>query len=170
MTPLILAAAVGVFVGTFYALGLRINATESLPLGIYRTTAGPVARGTLVAACLPENLARAGLERGWLRPGDCPGDVAPVLKEVVALPGDFVMVSDEGLIVNGGRIPRTARVAADSAGRPVEAIPTGFYRVGFGEVWLIANANPRSWDSRYYGPIPIENIRTPMRLLITWSR
>lgn len=170
VTPLALAAVLAFSVAKPDAFGIRLNLTESQPLGLYQSAPGPLARAGLVAVCLPQNLAIQGRNRGWLRPGDCPGGVAAVLKEVVALPGDFVTVSDAGLSVNGGRIAHTQRQALDSKGRPVEAVSAGFYRVSFGEVWLVANASPRSWDSRYYGPVPLDAIRTPMRPLITWSR
>jgi type IV secretory pathway protease TraF len=33
--------------------------------------------------------------------------------------------------------------------------PYGKFTAGPEEVWLIATRNPRSFDSRYFGPVPV---------------
>ena len=37
-----------------------------------------------------------------------------------------------------------------------------------GEVWLYAGATERSWDARYYGPVPDSLLRGVLRPLWTW--
>ena len=44
----------------------------------------------LVAACLPAEIARTGLTRGYLREGDCPAAAEPVAKVIGAVPGDVI--------------------------------------------------------------------------------
>jgi conjugative transfer signal peptidase TraF len=141
--------------------------TRSVPPGLYLLTYGPPRRGGFLVVCLPERLGTYGRERGYLAPGPCPGGASEVLKRVAALPGDVVEVTDGGLVVNGEPLPATARRALDSAGRAVETIPAGRYRVEPGTLWLYATHSPRSWDSRYYGAIPLVGVRSSARRLLS---
>ena len=152
------------------ALGLRINATASMPLGVYRVAPmgqARLVRGTLVAICHTGEALRVALSRGYLRPGPCRGNVEPLLKRVAAVAGDAVAVSDAGVRVNGSVLPNSGRVARHCNDRPVPRIPAGTYRMPAGTVWLFAPV-ARSWDSRYYGPQMISNvvgIATPLLLV-----
>src|SRR5580700_9925449 len=68
--------------------GLRVNTTNSLPLGIYRITNDPTA--PLVEFC-PEGVFSAlSSSRGYRPPGRCPDRAAPLLKPVIAHSGDIV--------------------------------------------------------------------------------
>lgn len=139
---------------------LRYPTTDSAPPGLYLLTYGEPVRGSWAVACLPRTVAELGRRRGYLRPGRCPAASSPVLKRVAALAGDQVLVTETGLVVDGEPLPRTARRSHDSHGRPVPSIPLGLYRVAPGEVWLYSDHSPASWDSRYYGPIPLAGVRS----------
>ena len=90
-------------------------------------------------------------ERGYLAPGwGCDGGVAPLLKQVVALPGDWVDVSPDGIRVNGREIANSARLAVDGAGRPMPPPAAG--EVPAGHIWLFSG-HAQSFDSRYFGPV-----------------
>ena len=56
--------------------------------------------------------------------------------------------------VNGERLANSATMAQDSAGRSLKHVVWGKRRVGADEVWLFGLNNRRSWDSRYFGPVP----------------
>jgi type IV secretory pathway protease TraF len=45
---------------------------------------------------------------------------------------------------------------------------SGAYRVGTGEVWLFGFNDTRSWDARYFGPVPLTGIRGVLRPVVTW--
>jgi conjugative transfer signal peptidase TraF len=159
---------------TFAVLGsffnLRITLTDSsTPAGVYRLVAGaPIRRGVLVAACLPQATARQGLTRGYLRRGDCPAGAEPVAKLIGALPGDAVTVEPGGVAVNDVNFRHSQVAAHDSAGRPLAHVPFGPRSVSSGEVWLFGFNDARSWDSRYFGPIPFASICGSLKPLITW--
>jgi conjugative transfer signal peptidase TraF len=155
---------VGVFVLTLGSVA-RLNVSPSAPLGLYRAVDRPVARGDLVVACVPVVAARLARERGYLAGGACPGDVQPVLKRVGAIPGDRVEVFPDGVTVNGRRLPGSATAAVDSSGRALPHAPWGATAVGRDEVWLLATDVPRSWDSRYFGPVPLDSVRAARPLL-----
>lgn len=134
----------------FVTQGFRLNLTPSLPLGLYRLDEGPIERGALVAACLPLDHGLEGRRRGYLSRGGCPGDVSPVLKRVGAVGGDIVVVTPAGVFVGGERL-QVAAPQEDSRGRPLKPLPAGDYRLEPRELWLYT-PEPRSWDSRFYGP------------------
>lgn len=155
--PLIAAAVFTlVFLGP-HALGLRINTSTSMPRGLYRAVGDTLQPGAVVAACLPQSVAQIGLERHYLGPGECPGGAEPVVKVAVALGGDLVEVTAEGVEVNGERLPSSTPLAVDRGGRPLT--PHVFrQRLARGEVWLHSSYEARSWDSRYYGPVAEEDV------------
>jgi conjugative transfer signal peptidase TraF len=145
-------------------LGLRINISPSLPAGLYITTDA----GKLVEFCPAEPFASVAITRGYRTPGACADGGAPLLKPVVATTGDVVDVLPGGLDVNSIRIPNTAPLAADSKGRPLTHWPFGRYTVSAGMVWVASSYNGRSFDSRYFGPVPVTAIRDRVRPLVSF--
>jgi conjugative transfer signal peptidase TraF len=136
--------------------GLRINLTASMPLGIYRVVVmhpRSVRVGMLVAVCAPAKAAEVARRRGYLLKGACAYETETLLKQVVAVGGDEVIVTVKGLVVDGRLLPNSAALVADHAA----AWPVGRHRVADGMLWVYAN-HPRSWDSRYWGPVPLGNV------------
>jgi conjugative transfer signal peptidase TraF len=148
--------------------GLRLNGTASMPQGLWQVGApvAPFRRGEIVTLCPPETLPfREAAARGYLPVGRCPGGLQPLVKPIAANAGDLVTVSAAGVTVNGAPVPGTAPVAWDSAGRPLSPFPAGVYRVAPGEVWLLSGHDSRSFDSRYFGPVPALNVQGVARPL-----
>lgn len=139
--------------------GYRINLTPSMPLGIWKKST-IVHRGSYVAACLPPDTGAAQLavERGYLPAGQCPGGFAPLLKQIVAIPGDTVTLTDEQVWINEILLRDSRVLSEDSAGRPLVPYPRGTYQVPPNEYWLFATNLPQSFDSRYFGPVPESSI------------
>jgi conjugative transfer signal peptidase TraF len=154
-------------VGGTWLWGLRLNMSRSAPRGLYRTLATSPARGAFIAACLPPEVARFGRTRGYVGPGDCPGDVQAVIKQVIAGPGDTVDVNPAGVVVNGRLVPSSATAAADSAGRPLPHVTWGRHVVPREHVWLHGPGDARSWDSRYFGPLGVAQIRATVTPVLT---
>ncbi len=172
--PLVLGALLATPILAFWLADLRIAFTGSAcPPGIYRATAlrpgDALARGELVLVCLPETLARFAVERGYLARGAGCGDgVEPVGKRIGALAGDAVKVAPEYVVVNGMLLPNSASRTRDSRGRHVPHVAFGMHPVKDGEVWLFGEADPRSWDSRYFGPVPTNAVRAELKPVIRW--
>lgn len=168
----ILGPAIGValLVGLGRVFRLRISLTDSAaPAGIYRIVSGLTPyRGQLVGACLPASIAQEGLARGYLRKGDCPGGIEPVAKIVEALPGDVLELQPGWVSVNGQVFPDSAVAVHDSIGRPLPHVPWGRRQVAPGEVWLFGFHNVRSWDARYFGPVPLSGVRGILKPILTW--
>jgi conjugative transfer signal peptidase TraF len=145
-------------------IGVRLNASPSLPIGLYVVTSDPTAR--LVEFCPDEPAASVGLERGYRSRGNCLDGGTPLLKPVVATAGDLVQVSRSGLAVNGRMLPNTEPQIRDTRGRAMKSVPDGTYAVASGTVWVASSYHPRSFDSRYFGPIPVAAIRHRLRPLL----
>jgi conjugative transfer signal peptidase TraF len=164
------AIAMGLLVVLGWVLGLHISLTDSAaPAGIYRLARGlSIERGQLVGACLTASIAQQGLARGYLARGDCPGGAEPVAKVVLALPGDLLEVAPAGISVDGKPFADSAVAVRDSIGRPLPHVAWGRHLVAPGEVWLFGFHNPRSWDARYYGPVPLSAVRGILKPIVIW--
>ena len=164
-----IAIVTALLIAVGHALGVLISNTDSAaPAGVYRVVARGIERGGLVAACLPIRIAQEGLARGYLRTGACVGNAEPVGKIVGALPGDSVEIEPGWVAVNGARFARSKVATHDSADRPLPHVAWGSHRVGPGQVWLFGFNDRRSWDSRYFGPIPLANVRGEIEPVVTW--
>jgi conjugative transfer signal peptidase TraF len=160
--------SVGSFLGVFQICdlaGIRINTSPSLPLGLYRVTSE--VQESLVEFCPAEPFASLAIERGYRNRGTCPDEAAPLLKPVVARVGDFVYLSGRGMEVNGRLLPNTAPLAVDTKGRPLVHWQFGRYAVPLGKLWVASSYNGRSFDSRYFGPVPVRSVRERLRPLLT---
>ena len=148
--------------------GIRINTSYSLPMGLYMRTKDP--RADLIEFCPEGRFAVESSERGYRTSGFCPDGAVPLLKPIVAKPGDTIEMSARGITVNDHLLPQTAPVAKDRLGRYLEAWPNGRYTVAAGTVWVASSYNRGSYDSRYMGPIPTRLIRSRLKPLWTLQR
>jgi len=158
LRPAVLSTGIASAVVLALCSVVRLNVSPSVPLGLYRVVDEPVARGVLVVACVSPAAARLARERDYLGKGSCPGGAQPVLKRIGAVPGDLVDLEPSGVAVNGERLPDSAPAMSDSRGRPLPHAPWGRTVVAPGEVWLIGIETTRSWDSRYFGPVPLDHV------------
>ena len=167
---IVISCVVAVFVAgiaTAWLNGFRVNRTPSFPEGIWRLEAGPWTKGMIVMFCPPDNsIFRTGKERGYIPNGMCPGWYAPLIKRIVAVSGDHVVVSKSGVFVNGVKLKNSGLFKTDSAGRPLWPAKSGAVPQGF--VWLMSDYNPQSFDSRYFGAIPVQQIQGPAKLELRW--
>lgn len=151
-------------------LGLQMNITDSLPIGIYHRVDTTVQRGDTVLFCLNKQPANLALQRGyltkqWLNNG-CPLNARSLMKSVAAVQGDTVVVNDSGVTVNGELIANSRPLTEDGNGRPMPTFTTNT-TVPEKTVWVVSDYNPYSWDSRYYGAVPTTNILSVVRPLFT---
>lgn len=159
---------VAVILGTFLAfgfLGIRFNSSPSLPVGLYVVTADEHAH--LVEFCPSEPFASLSIVRGYRDQGVCADGAAPLLKPVVARAGDVVELSAGGISVNGKHLPNTAPLPKDSNGRQLQSWSFGRFIVQSGTVWVASSDHPRSFDSRYFGPVETSAIRHRLKPFLT---
>ncbi len=135
------------------------NASASAPIGLYRVLAPePIRRGDMVLARTPDSMRALAAERGYL-----PVNV-PLVKRIAGLGGDVVCAAGDDIFVGGRPVAR--RLDRDRLGRPLPGW-SGCRRLGDGEVFLLMEGVPDSFDGRYFGPVPASSIIG--RLVPLWT-
>lgn len=150
------------------AAGFRVNTSGSIPLGLYRTNSAQVRVGSYVQVC-PTNtvIFKEALNRGYISPGRCDGGYGYIFKKVLAAKTDTVQMTDSGMLINGRHVPFSAPLQHDAAKRPLSS---GRWKkvLSDNEFIIMTDNNPASFDSRYFGPIPRENIISVITPVLTW--
>lgn len=152
-------AAIATFVGIvgLGTAGFRVNVTPSEPLGLWRIVGVDrvLQNGDRVFVCPPvTDVMREALMRGYLRPGLCTGGFAPLIKTVAANSGQRIEIG--GLVrIDGRPLPHSRLMPRDGQGRRMVAFAGG--AVPPGEIYLHSDF-PGSFDSRYFGPLPVESV------------
>ncbi|WP_027038491.1 S26 family signal peptidase [Mesorhizobium ciceri] len=159
----IAAAAIGLALIGFAGLAqpapwLVWNASASAPIGLYRVAAGAPARGDLVLVRTPDYVAYLAAQRGYL-----PRNI-PLVKRLAALPTEHVCAFHDAIIIGGDIVAR--RLKTDAQGRPLPWW-NGCRALDRNEVFLLGSDTTRSFDSRYFGPVPAANIIG--RLVPLWT-
>ena len=137
-----------------------LNATESLPQGLYlRIPQWFLRDGDYVAYMPTEETSRIAVSRGWLQMNGL------LLKKIGAMPGEWY---DENPVnmqfaVRGKYMGQA--VSEDREGRDMP-VQYGVHVVS-AEEFLPIGTSPRSFDGRYTGTVPIENIRGKVIPLVT---
>jgi len=150
-----LASACGVAALAFAAfasprLRLIYNASASEPVGWYRIAPAAALRaGDLVLMRLPADAAALADRRGYL-----PSRV-PLLKRVGAVARQHVCVRGGVVRIDGVQVAVALR--ADRLQRPLPQWRQ-CRRLAEGELFLLSNVHPASFDSRYYGPVPLADV------------
>ncbi|NGO54523.1 S26 family signal peptidase [Allomesorhizobium camelthorni] len=134
------------------------NASASAPVGLYRVGFAAPARGDLVLVRPPEAVAELAEKRGYLPPN------VPLVKRLAALSGEHVCAFNEAIIIGGEIVAR--RLETDAQGRPLPWW-NGCRRLGRDEVFLLGGEATGSFDSRYFGPVPLASVIG--RLVPLWT-
>jgi conjugative transfer signal peptidase TraF len=154
--------------GFAYVAGIRLNTTPSIPVGVYRLTDEPIAKGAYVLFCPPPadvfDMAKA---RGYLGAGFCPGGYGHLMKKILAVKDDVVAIGAEGVQVNGQLLPLSAPIKADGGGRPLPEYHASWV-LGDSEVLVMSDSNSGSFDGRYFGSIQCSQIEGVIRPVFTW--
>lgn len=152
------------------AAGIRVNTSASIPQGLYRVVAEPLARGAYVLVCPPQRAVfDQARDRGYLGAGPCPGGYGYLMKRVLGVSGDDIAVADDGVRINGQLLVRSAPRGADGAGRPLPQIRTRLI-LAETELLLMSDARASAFDGRYFGPLPQESVVAVIQPLLTWPR
>ena len=150
LTTLAVAAVVLSTIGERSVPRFLWNASQSVPIGLYRLRAtGRLAVTDLVAVQPPEPTATFLADRHYL-----PRNV-PMLKRVLVLPGQ--MTCREHLIITVDGIAMGVARERDSRGRPLP-VWQGCRVVACGEVFLMNWQSANSLDGRYFGVLPASAI------------
>lgn len=151
--------------------GVVFNYTHSAPFGLYREEFESEATihdpAPYVFFCPDRRWPSMRGEPNYRDPmRTCPDGFSPLIKPVVAWPGDLVSVSANAIRVNGRPLPNSAPIERDSKGQQLRPFAHGEYRVGPNELWVVSSFSTRSFDSRYFGPIPLRSVHSWLRPLL----
>jgi conjugative transfer signal peptidase TraF len=150
ITMIAAAALVTATMGPKPAPSLVWNASESVPIGLYRVEpTGKLTVTDLVVAMPPEPLATFLSAAGYLPRG------VPLIKRVLALPGQTIC--RRGLAVSVDGIEMGLARERDSRGRPLPNWQECRV-VAKSDIFLMNWDEPASLDGRYLGPIAASSI------------
>lgn len=141
-------------------MGFRVNITDSIPFGLYRITSIKNIKNSYVIFCPDDRPTfNQGRDRGYIDSGLCPGGYGYLMKKVVATNGDKISATSEGIFVNQAFIPFSKPIPADGMNRTLPQWRTRDYQLKEYEVLTMTSQSEWSFDSRYYGPVHIGQIK-----------
>ena len=122
------------------------NASNSVPIGLYRLQPITTLAVTELVAIQPPDLLAAFLDlNGYLPIG------VPMLKRVLALPGQTVCRNGLAIAVDGIDVGEAQE--RDRRGRPLP-VWQRCRVIADGDVFVMNRQSADSLDSRYFGPLP----------------
>ena len=165
----VLVFSIVVIAGYFlYQAGFRINLTSSLPLGVWKIDKSftRIEKGDYVWFTPTKKIADFALERGYLKKNTkCENNTIPLLKIVYGLPGDTYSFHGDEIRINNIPVKNAKRREKDSKDRPMPKISNGIVKE---DQLFVLTMHSHSYDSRYYGAIPVKNVEGTARQIITW--
>lgn len=137
------------------AIRMIWNASASVPVGLYRIVSLDVSEGDrlevtdLAVVMPPDDLAGFLAERSYLPRG------LPLLKRVLALSGTTVCRTGAEITAYGMTYGQARE--RDGQGRPLP-VWQGCRTLRAGEAFFMNWDSPDSFDSRYFGPLPLTTV------------
>jgi conjugative transfer signal peptidase TraF len=141
---------------------ILINETPSEPVGFYRLIQHPEShyrRGMFVVFPVPPKLRELVYGRHWLRSG------IPLLKEILGLQGDRVCIYANRFEINRHFVGPV--FAVDREGHSLPQQP-GCFEIQPGYFFAASQYFERSFDGRYFGPLPLAILTGEARPLWTF--
>ena len=155
--PLLGVLCAAAIQGGLLVSGIVINTTPSLPEGFYQKKGRPVEKGCFVLFRLPTQELSS---RPYAREN--------LIKQVAAVAGDRVTVSAGGVSVNGSLLPNSTPLPVDMDGQALPHPELTDYTLKPDELLTMSTYNPRSFDSRYFGPVPRTSVIAVVAPALTW--
>ena len=149
--------------------GYILNNTSSYPIGIYKIIkTNFYKKGTLVSFCAPENDTIEKLVRFGFAPANetCKNGTPVLLKKIVAVENDYIELKDNHIYINSALQPKSKIFLVGSGGNILERQNNQTIKKGY--FWAMSDYNERSYDSRYFGQIPLKNIKGTAVPILLW--
>lgn len=168
LTALVLSGFSILFVSDW--LGLRFNHRQSVAPGFYWVVEKLPEKGDFVSFCpAQDSMTQMAFERGYIGFGNCPGHTERLLKIVYGTEGDIIELTQNGVKVNGALLPFSTTVTQDGLNRPLVPFAKKKLVLQATEFWVMTNRSPLSFDSRYFGPIRLNQVCAVVRPILTWK-
>lgn len=144
----------------FHAMGFRINLTESIPVGLYRIISTEPQKNTYVIFCPDDRQTfRLAKNRGYIDHGLYCNGYGYLMKKVVAVSGDILSVTNEGVYVNQMLIPYSKPKLKDGINRTLPQWQVMNYQLKENEIMTMTSQSEWSFDGRYYGLVHTRQIK-----------
>ncbi|MBO7072625.1 MAG: conjugative transfer signal peptidase TraF, partial [Acetobacter sp.] len=126
--------------------------------------------GSYVLLC-PENKEPfiTAQKRDYIGAGYCPGGLGYMFKRVAALPNDIITTTANGMYINGKLYPNSKPFKHDALNRVLPIWHAHQTRLKTGEVVLMTQGDQNSFDARYFGPLPQQQIVSVVQPILTWK-
>lgn len=162
--PILLLTILAIFVKTN---NIRINLTESYPVGLYKTDTHPSPKKKdLVVVCPPNTQAFKINNKEFIQPGkECGTGTISLIKKIAATAGDVVEVNKSGVWINGQKQTKS-KVYIFSPNMKKLHPCYGKHIISKNCVWIMSDYDDRSFDSRYFCEVPAANIIAKAKLLL----
>jgi conjugative transfer signal peptidase TraF len=155
-----------VIVSITYFMGIRVNTSKSFPPGMYIVSDAKVYnKNDLVLFCPPNKaVIQDAIERGYIDTGRCDSGTVPIIKRIVGMSGDYVEFTPT-VKINNSELQGSIRLKVDGENRALpQLLP---FTVSTNSFFAYSDHAPRnSFDSRYFGDVPMENILGNIRPLV----
>jgi len=136
--------------------GYRFNPTSSAPVGIWKISSEKPHKlnvGEYVLICPPvHEVLNSLIKQGRMFKGRCDSGTVPFIKEVVAHSKGTFRVEDDGVYIDDEVIPKTAPYPWE------HLIPAPPSEINSDEFVAIQTLHVGSIDSRYFGPLPVDDV------------
>jgi len=163
---IVIGSAIVVLFSPFLLPNIMIQPTGSLARGLYlksELTKKPAA-GNIVSVSFKDKDV-SGRSKTYPLPKNMPWK--SFLKVIAGIPGDIINVSDDGIFINGKYWGPVHKVT--SKGRSLLKVIDGEYRLKK-DWFLTLTPHHMSYDSRYYGPVHISQLKLATALfLLPWD-
>ncbi|CZP46022.1 conjugal transfer peptidase TraF [Legionella pneumophila] len=144
----------------FHSMGFRINLTESISVGLYRITGTEPLKNTYVIFCPDDRQTfRLAKNRGYIDHGLYCNGYGYLMKKVVAVSGDILSVTNEGVYVNQMLIPYSKPKLQDGMNRSLPQWQVKKYQLQEDEIMTMTSQSEWSFDGRYYGLVHTRQIK-----------
>ncbi len=156
-TIIILMVILNLILAGVYIAGIKINLSPSFPEGFYNfnTIKQPLIKykNNYILVCLDiaNPVVIYAKDNDFLKSGwGCPGNIAPILKKIVGIPGDIITVNEGKVSVNKV-VLKNSYIKYDNLQL---IIHNGFHlKLRQNEFWIMSDFNSSSFDSRYFGVV-----------------
>lgn len=144
----------------FHSLGFRINLTESIAVGLYRITGTEPLKNAYVIFCPDDRQSfKLAKTRGYIDYGLYCNGYGYLMKKVVAVSGDTLSVTNEGVYVNQILILYSKPKLQDGMNRTLPHWQVMNYQLQEDEIMTMTSQSEWSFDGRYYGLVHTGQIK-----------
>jgi len=160
------------FITFIYAMkNARIifNTTSSFPIGFYKISkSSQYKKGVLVSFCaVPSKMIDRMIKQGYSQKNSlCPNQTPQLLKKILGLEGDRVEIG-KLVFINNQAIQNSKIFTKDSRGNLLRIQSSQSIKKDY--FWAMSDYNERSFDSRYFGQVPLKNIIGRATPIMTWD-